>query len=378
MRKVQTTKQFIEHLQKLYGDKYDYSKVSLIDWKTKVEIICPEHGSFFKMPGDLMSKNGNCPKCNRIKNGKSQQLDTDEFIKRAKAVHGDKYNYEKVLYNGLESKVCIICPKHGEFWQKANDHINKKAGCPKCATENNSEKRRTSKAEFIRRANLVHKNKYDYSKTEFKRLSDKATITCPVHGEFEQCLASHLHGFGCPKCSGHFKLGTSEFIKRAKEVHGNLYDYSEVCYKNTDVKVKIICKKHGAFEQTPHNHLRGHGCPICKTSFGEKLIHKILKEMKVSYTWQYEQPKLIKNTNPFIIDFYINKNNKDYYIEYNGIQHFQPVEYFGGEEKLIVQMERDEQLRLFCKENGIDLLEIPYYMNEEEISDKINKFLNDD
>lgn len=91
----------------------------------------------------------------------------------------------------------------------------------------------------------------------------KVIITCPIHGDFEQCPEKHLKGFGCPVCSGRDGITTEKFIKRAKEIHGNKYDYSKVDYKDNKTKVTIICPKHGEFEQAPSNHLRSCGCRKC-------------------------------------------------------------------------------------------------------------------
>lgn len=121
-----------------------------------------------------------------------------------------------------------------------------------------------TREEFIERCNKVHNNKYDYSKVSFKTLQDKVTIICPIHGEFEQKAANHMRGDGCPSCSGNKKLNNEEFIKRAREVHKDKYDYSKVNYKNCEEKVEIICPIHGSFWQSFRHHvMRGHGCPEC-------------------------------------------------------------------------------------------------------------------
>ena len=113
--------------------------------------------------------------------------------------------------------------------------------------------------EFIRKAREVHGDKYDYSKAEYKNHLTKITIICPEHGEFQQIPSGHLSGHGCPKCSGKAKLTTEEFIRKAREVHGDKYDYSKVDYKNANTNITIVCPEHGEFEQRPADHLRGAG-----------------------------------------------------------------------------------------------------------------------
>ena len=119
---------------------------------------------------------------------------------------------------------------------------------------------------FIKEANYVHSNKYDYSKTKFRVKSDKVTIICPTHGEFEQRVSHHIKGNGCPLC--HFsekRKGKQLFVEQANTLYKNRfeYDYSEVEYENTHTKVKIICKEHGEFWQSPRKHLSGMGCKGC-------------------------------------------------------------------------------------------------------------------
>ena len=119
--------------------------------------------------------------------------------------------------------------------------------------------------EFIKRAEEIHgKGKYDYSRVEYKNNYTKITIICPIHGEFEQRPNSHLSGYGCPNCSNERKRSnTEEFIRKAREVHGDKYDYSKVVYKGALIKVTIICPIHREFEQRPNDHLRGKGCAKC-------------------------------------------------------------------------------------------------------------------
>ena len=128
-----TTEEFIKKAREVHGDKYDYSKVEYKGSREKICIICHKHGEFWQLPYDHLNGQG-CTKCyDKEKRGKSRQLTTEEFIKKAKGVHGDKYDYSKTNYVDSHTKVCIICPEHGEFWQKPTLHINQKCGCPTCS-----------------------------------------------------------------------------------------------------------------------------------------------------------------------------------------------------------------------------------------------------
>ena len=207
----------------------------------------------------------------------------EEFIKKAKKVHGDKYDYSKVDYINSQTKVCIICPEHGEFWQIPASHI-RGYKCPECGNYNRGSKKRISKEEFIKKAKEVHGDKYDYSKVEYINANTKVCIICPEHGEFWQEPVVHIkQKSGCPKCVGR-NTTTEEFIKKAMEVHGERYDYSKVVYTKAHNKVCIICPEHGEFWQTPAKHLLGQGCSKCGIKYrgeGKKLTTKDLTKIKV-------------------------------------------------------------------------------------------------
>ena len=168
------------------------------------------------------------------------------------------------------------------------------------------------------------------------------------------------------------RLTQEEVIRRFCEVHGSRYDYSSVEYKGYDRKVTIICRQHGAFEQEVVVHLKGWGCPFCKRSIGEERVSRFLVEHDIEHIEQYR----IKNDNLFcentimIVDFYL--PNQNIIIEYNGQQHYIPLNVFGGIERFEGQQERDMSLRQYCKEHKIRLIEIPYtdYDNIETILTK--------
>lgn len=124
----------------------------------------------------------------------AKKLTKEEWIEKARKVHGDKYDYSLVDYNGSKEYVTIICPIHGKFEQRAGNHL--KYGCSKCAGNS-----KITKEEFIERASKIHNNKFDYSKVGyFDNIRDKITIICPIHGEFQQRVEDHMKGCGCNKC----------------------------------------------------------------------------------------------------------------------------------------------------------------------------------
>jgi len=270
---------FIKKAKSVHGNKYDYSKVCYVNSQTKVCIVCPEHGEFWQTPANHIRGN-KCPICSNKGRGSKKRSSTEEFIEKAKSIHGDKYDYSKVEYVNSNTNVEIICSTHGSFYQKPLNHLNGQ-GCPKCSGKN------LTTNELIDLFNKKHSNnRYDYSKVNYELMHKKVCIICPEHGEFWQTPSKHLLGQGCPKCSiknRHKKHTTEEFIKLAKSVHGDKYDYSKTNYISAKDLCIITCKKHGDFLQCPNDHLSGHGCPRCGkgriiSNFEDELfsfVHKI-------------------------------------------------------------------------------------------------------
>ena len=372
-----TTEIFIKKCKEIYGEKYDYSKVNYINSQTKVCVIChekdengDEHGEFWVTPNNHL-RNRKCPKCKLLNLRKRFIKTTEQFIEDAIKIHGDKYDYSKVEYNGAFKKIKIICKKHGEFIQEPHVHLMG-CGCPECGKiiiyENNV-KNRTTFEDFVIRASIKHKNKFIYPKQEIINQHQYIKIICPIHGEFEQELQSHLQGCGCPNCSKKKKKNTEIFIEEARKIHGNKYDYSKVEYKTIKDKVCIICPKHGEFWQVADHHLQGNGCYICKESRLERDIRMFLTENNINF----ESQKRFKWLGKQSIDFYLIDYNIA--IECQGIQHFSFKEnskIFDEEShKKIVKLDKIKKEK--CYKNNIKLLyysnlgiNYPYYVFEDK------------
>lgn len=285
---------------------------------------------------------------------------TEKFIRKARLVHGNKYDYSKVSYVNSTTDVCIICPIHGEFWQRPAEHLRGK-GCTKCGQILCGEKQKQKAREtFIERCKKIHDDKYTYEKVNYVDSHTKIIVTCRKHGDFETTPNRMLNGSGCPKCrieKSHNVLskGTSRFIEEARRVHGDLYDYSLCDYYNIHTKVTIICREHGAVEVGAGEHLHGSGCPLCSEPLGEKRVRMYLEKQRVLFVRQYS---IRYKDNNYRVDFYI--PSKNLIIEYNGVQHYKPVKWFGGAKKFHKQRQRDKEVRDYCKANKIKLLEISY------------------
>ena len=203
-----------------------------------------------------------------MKNFKYKYKTTEDFKKAATDKHGNKYDYSLVNYVNAKTKVKIICPIHGEFEQIPRQHVYG-GNCQKCSGVY------MDKDYFIKKAKIIHGEKYDYSSVNYLNSLTPVNIICPIHGEFKQRPKDHLLGKECQKCSGTY-MDTEYFIEKANKKHGFIYDYTNTIFKKATEKVNIKCKKHGNFKQTPNAHLNGQGCPICKESKGEMEIRKYL------------------------------------------------------------------------------------------------------
>ena len=205
----------------------------------------------------------------------SQKLTTEEFIKKAREVHGDKYDYSKVEYVNNQTKVCIICKEHGEFWQRPLDHL-KGHECSECGKIKNVESRRKTLDQFIDEARKLHGDKYDYSNVKYKNTSTKVCIICKKHGEFWQAPYTHLNGHGCPKCA--YKgdrqrhiYSQEEIIDKIRSFFGERYSFEKVIYKAMKVPIILVCHEkdehgieHGEFSMRPDNIFSGvHFCFSC-------------------------------------------------------------------------------------------------------------------
>lgn len=215
-----------------------------------------------------------------------KRLTTEQFIEKALKVHGNKYDYSKTEYINSLTKVTIICPDHGDFEQVPSNHTRGK-GCLMCGKVQMANAQRKTTKEFVKQANVIHNNKYDYAKVKYTKNSHKVTITCPAHGDFTQIPSSHLSGCGCNNCgielvAKNQTKSTKEIIERCVEVHGSRYNYSATKYINADTKLNIICPIHGEFKQLPGNHCAGQGCPACAVMGFDQTKPAILYYLKVT------------------------------------------------------------------------------------------------
>lgn len=313
MGKQKTTTDFIKDAQKIHGNKYDYSKVNYKTAQEKVCMICPIHGEFWQTPNSHLNGRG-CPKCgskvaaNKNRDnfkGKTKHRKTkEEVLEVITKLYGDKYDLSKIEYKDTYTKICLVCPIHGEFWKTPINLIYGKQGCPKCGIEERNKAKTKTQEDFITMATLIHFGFYDYSKTIYEKARKNVIITCPIHGDFEQ---------------------------------------------------------------TPDNHLKGCGCPYCQSSILENIVRHILNENNIEYIQRYV-PKWLKTDEYHYqsLDFYIPKYNIA--IECQGRQHIKPSGNFGSktttsEEIYTKVCNLDDRKNKLCQENNINLI---YYAETDD------------
>lgn len=261
----------------------------------------------------------------------------------------------------------FFCPDHGEFWRQPAVFLAT-SGCPVCCNK------KVTTAHYLEKAQKVWGDTYDLSEVEYASSSKKIKIVCRKHGPFSMTPNNFLRGHGCPACRNE---GTTErqlktreqFIESARKKHGDKYDYSRVVYYGNKIPVEIKCKEHGIFLQKPNGHLNGAGCPKCSQSRGEEKIQVLLEREMICYVKEKAFTDCA-NKRPLKFDFYLPDYNLC--IEYQGKQHYEPVEQFGGKEAFLDLQRRDQIKRDYCASHGIKLIEIKY---NESVLKRLNEEL---
>lgn len=381
---------------------YDYQNVKYAFQNKGIwEIRCDLHSTtFFQNFRKHLSGQTGCKECsaeNKRKNSFTERR--ENFLKNAYSIHQINgqllYDYSEVNYVSNHIKVDIVCPKadHGVFHMTPANHTHKTnpQHCPKCSGSHVR-----SKDEFIKEAKKLHTDKegnalYDYSLINYIDTTKHVSIYCKKHNlTYSQTPAKHLAGQKCRKCSKEIAavkktMTTDEFITAAEKVHkdakGNpKYDYSKVEYKNNYTKVTIICPHHGPFSQSPSVHKDSlSGCPACRASKGEQIIAEFLTEHKIEFEREFKFDDCV-NKKPLPFDFKVMFQGKIYLIEYNGEIHYKPVKYskndLNSETRFKDIQARDGIKRDYAKKNDIQLTEIAYKSNDDEIHSILKKLFD--
>lgn len=276
MGKKHTAESFIKLAQQKHGNVMDYSLVEYVNNSTKVKLICPKHGIVEQMPNKHLLCSFPCPECGH-ENGNGLRISYDTFVERLKENHGDKIDIsfvDKKNFSYRRKKYKFVCNNHGEFFNRPTVVTNSYYGCPMCGNDGAGNKLRKPKEEFLKEAKEKHGNKYDYSKITKLETKNFITIICKEHGSFKTKMKTHLNNdHGGCPDCKGNVYDANSFIEKAKSIYGDTYNYDNVIYEKSNKHVEIICKEHGSFMQSPNNHLRGKQCPSCLSNRSKNEIY---------------------------------------------------------------------------------------------------------
>lgn len=349
-----------------HEDKIIYDLVEDVsNMYTKIKFICPIHGVFEQTLYNHIKRKNGCPICGKLRSGHKRRITIEEYINKAAKNHIDIDNYDFSKTDLYErdkyGRISIICKKHGEFKIRPSHFING-VGCQKCncLTKKPNE-------EVIKELKEIHPE-LDFSVTDINNMDEnhKIYFICEKHGLQKMSYYNLRNGQGCNICK-YEKIGMkkrmsyNEFIKRVEEKHGkNRYIIKEEWYNNRIDKYFLIveCPIHGIFKTNMYNFLRlGSGCPKCSESHLEKEVRLILEYNNI----EYEYEKKFEWLGLQSLDFYI--SNKKVAIECQGLQHFMPISFFGGDEGFEKMLQRDKRKKELCDEHNIKLI----YFSHENI-----------
>lgn len=382
-----TFNEFLERANKTHeGENLTYDESTFKGSHQKIRIICPKHVEFWQIAKEHMNGQG-CPICGKEKSGLKRRITTTEFISEYKQRYDNNLDFSKFKYIKANVKSIVICPTHGEF-QITPNNLLKGEGCPICSNQIRKKKNTLSEQVVHERLKKYHGDKISCNYSDYIKYNQKMTFYCKIHGSFEALPLNVLRGSGCPKCGidKNRKERTPSWnnvLKRFRETHGDKYTYDESTYVSSKIKMRMLCPKHGEFWQTPMNHYRGNGCPICKESKLEMELNEALKENNIEYICQRPLERQF-------VDFYIPKLKLN--IECQGEQHFKIK--FGGLDDFKDCLKRDfkkkfkieekkEKIIYFTKKNLL-----PKNLNDKNLNsiytndnmfydtDSIIKFIN--
>lgn len=271
-RHMRTQEEFVAECTAKHNGKYDYTKTKFVKTGQKVIITCPEHGDFEQAAADHLRGFGCCDCAGR------GFINTQKFIVKAQKIHGELYNYDKTRYVNNSTKVTVTCPQHGDFYPIPNDHLSKESGCRECADSI------MTQDYFLHKANLMHGATYDYSKAVYAGASNKVTIICKKHGEFEQAAGLHMYGSGCQKCAGLVSKVETKLVNHFSEFDPIRNDRKALCGKEVDLlfaEQKLGIEVNGIYF---HSEAKGKH----KTFHLDKTTAALEKGIKLLHFWDYE------------------------------------------------------------------------------------------
>ncbi|PEP81713.1 hypothetical protein CN581_11320 [Bacillus toyonensis] len=346
-----------------------------INAKTKITHKCKFGHEWGSLSSNILKGQG-CPKCATKRVSESQKKTHKDYIREVFEIHnGDIEVRDKYINNHTKIKHdCKICNYE---WETAPINIIKGRGCPKCGGS-----MKKTHEDYLKEVEEKHNGNI---KVEGKYINYPTKIThkCNVcWHKWDRTPSDILRGRGCPKCTkeNYREARTKsheQYVREVEEVHNGDVEVKEK-YINSYTKIKHGCKHGHEWEAVPLNIYRGKGCPDCHESKGERLVSSILESLGVTFRSQVKFKELGFDKHVRLTcDFVVYKDNEPIFvIEYNGIQHYRPNDFFGGLEGYKKTKRRDETKRKMLHEEGITVIDIPYSETEEQVKETIEYFIN--
>ena len=311
---------------KVHNNKYDYTNSEFTTMLTKIRIVCPIHGIFFKAPAKHLQGQG-CPICSSARKAAGARCSTSEFIRKAVKI-APQYDYSKVTYIQSSEKVVVICKEHGEFLISPNKLLSGR-GCPKCKPAKIAKALTKPLDVVLTQLQDKYKGAITIDPETYINAKAKVTAYCNIHGKFSITLDTLLNktSANCPACSRRLQADYKRkslytFIEQASAVHNYKYTYEQVIYRNSRTDVDITCPEHGVFKQAPSNHLAGIGCSICTVTYNYTDLPTTLYFVRIQHPTSKEQVYKVGITTKSIQCRFAAELSKGYTIDIIAIYQF--------------------------------------------------------
>ncbi len=358
MVRRKTDEQFKQEVYNLVGNKYVFLDV-YINKRTKLRVKHNECGNTYEVEPSNFLRGRRCPYCF----GTLKKTDA-QFKREVKNVVGDEYEFLEP-YQGSLTKIKVKHSECGNIYKVAPSNFLKGTRCPFCQIRDRSK----TDAQF-------KKEVYDSVGGEYTFLGPYINNSTKIKVRHNKCRNTYevrpndfLNGRRCPYCAGHIKKTNAQFKKEVSDLVGDEYKFLD-SYVNNNTKLRVKhCRCGNIYSVSPSNFKQGYRCPYCSSPKGEDIINKILKTMGIEYKYQKTFDDL-KDTNLLSYDFYI--PDQGILIEYQGIQHYQPIDVFGGEDQFKLQQKHDRMKADYAKSHNYHLIAVPY---TEDTFSKIKKYL---
>lgn len=379
MGKRKTNKEFISEVYDLVGNEYTFLE-NYVNSSTKIKVkhncrLCGNH-EYSTKPNSFLRGN-RCPKCSKLKRkGKSYSKFTlddwnNHFEKNLKG------EYEQLTkYEGLRNDITLKHKPCGSILTIQANNFKRGKPCRYCSQKKTNAQQRKTHEEFCKEVETLGCKEFEVIE-QYKGNHEPIKLRHTVcDNEFLVAPNDFKKGQRCPSCSVlKRRLSQEDWENRVSELTGSEYTFLEK-YKGNSTKIKVRHEKcDNIYSVKPNNYLSGYRCPICKASIGEQLIAKYLNKKEITFIPQYYFDDLKGDKGHLRYDFYLPYHN--ILIEYNGMQHYKPIDFFGGVKTFNKQVKRDKIKKEYAKSKGIVLLDIPFYIsNIDLIEDKLDFELN--